>query len=71
MNDLSCETLDKTFDVQLGPTAGNNSPNCQDLGVPAFSRGRDLPELSNRSALNPDEDNGQRQHDRLTDHKEI
>ena len=62
--------MDKIFDIQLGPTAANDSPNCQDLGIPAFSRGLDFPEFGNRSALNPDEDDAQRQHDELTDYKE-
>lgn len=59
------------FDIQSGPTRANDSPDGQHLRIPAFPQGLDFPELGNRSALGPDEDDSQGEHDKLTDHKEI
>lgn len=57
--------------IQSGPTGTNNGPNSQDLRVPAFSLGLDFPELGDWSALGPDEDDGQGEHDELADHEKI
>ena len=65
------EARRENFEIQLAPTAGDDSPNSQNLRVPASSWGLDVPELGDWIALGPDEDDTQGEHDELTDHEEV